>query len=78
MEIKLFGRSLFSIGESKKDYLIAEVSHTTKESKYVTDFYTLNNGNGLMDNIVIIPDSTGNAVAVDASKLKRKPKKTIS
>ena len=70
MEIKLFGKSLFSIGESKKDYLIAEVAHTTKESKYITDFYTLNNNNGLIDNIVVISDSSGNPMAVDASKLK--------
>ncbi len=39
MEFKLFGKSLFELKTSRKDFLLNQVEGSRKESKYLPDFY---------------------------------------
>lgn len=69
MEIKLFGKSLFSYKSAKKDTLLEAVSSEKRESKYLPDFATLNLGS-IPDVIEYVEFTSSNS---DSAKAKDKP-----
>ncbi len=74
MEIKLFGKSLFST-RSKGEMLFEMPSPSSpkaQQSKYLPDFYERRGGSSIMDSYVIQEFSNGSAVATPINKTKGK------
>lgn len=75
MEIKLFGKSLFSAKKAKAEALWAEAtSPKVRESKFLPDFHSKRGGLGgsnWAESYVVIESSTGGAVAVPQSKMPK-------
>lgn len=76
MEIKLFGKSLFSVGKNKVDYLIAEATEKSKDDDSLPDFYErMGNPSEWVRDYAVIESSEGGAVAVPKKDLIRMKKK---
>ena len=56
MELKLFGKSLFSVNKNIGGVLVAQAMSGNNESKYLPDFYK--SGNDLNDFIAFSPAIT--------------------
>ncbi len=73
MNIKLFGVSLFSAGESKASAMLEMASQNVRESKYLADFYTMTEGTNFWEN----PISIDSIIAANNSKKKGAKKKVV-
>ncbi len=81
MEIKLFGKTLFSAKKSKAEALMAQAIGGIKESKYLPDFYSTSNAGSFNDYIAFsdsvitnISGSSSNPAGIQISKGKKKAK----
>lgn len=79
MEIKLFGKSLFSAKKNSVEQVFSCAEKETKESKYLPDFYQRIGRTDILD-YVILEDASlqGGAVAVPVKKGKDKKSKKIA
>ncbi len=80
MEIKIFGRSLFSAKLAKSDTIwqvMQSPSSEARQSKYLPDFHKNTTGGSFgtitaLEEYVVIPSSNGGAVAVPQSRFDKK------
>lgn len=78
MELKIFGKSLFSAKKEQGIALWNEINSTKSESKYLADFYKESGRNsiGVLDDYVVIPtQQNGGAAAVPKDRMPSKKKK---
>lgn len=81
MEIKLFGKSLFSAKKNRAEILWGEAtSPKMTESKFLPDFHNKQGsfgGSNWTESYVVVESSTGGSVAVPQSMIPKKGKKGL-
>jgi hypothetical protein len=80
MKLKLFGKDVFEFRGKGLEYTLNEVSSTLEKSKFLPDFYAMNDGGipSAVSEWVVMPDtqsSVGGVVAVPIKKEIKKSKK---
>lgn len=84
MEIRLFGKSLFSVGKSRADYILQEARSSNDESKSLPDFYQAGNTLDTLREFVEVTESqvfttssasttVGTVTGVNVARLDDKP-----
>lgn len=81
MEIKLFGKSLFSVGKSRVHWLLNEASDSEKQSKFLPDFYRSGNDTGTLVRFEDMSITSSAATALSGAKVikaaKENPKPAV-
>jgi len=74
MEIKLFGKSLFSAKKAKVDQLMGQATKSSLESKYLPDFYIKIGNDSPISNYVLWESNGTKAVSPVSKKIKGEKK----